>query len=75
MQTLHVVQQTQDELYLQILLCSECLTHHTEVVMEGQRLGSSLEGNGKVRPCFLPSSLETAQVTHVGVTIDVVGFE
>ena len=74
-QALHAVQQTQDEPYLQILLCSECLAHYTDVVMEGWRLGSSLKGNEKVRPCFLPPSLETAQVPHVGVTIDVVGFE
>jgi len=72
---MELVQQTQDKPYLHTLLCPQCLAHHSDVVMEGRRLGSSLEGNGKVRPCFLPSSLETAQVPHVGVTIDVVGFE
>lgn len=60
---------------LHSFLWPKFLTHYSDIVMEERRLGSSLEGNGKVFSCFLPSSLETAQVAHVCIAIDVVWFE
>ena len=53
---------------------SKFLAGHAHKVVEGGRGRASGESSGEEASSFLPSSLQSAQMTHVGVGIDVVWF-